>query len=461
MPALIDRLARPIVAIISAFALLANATLPARAQQAGGDSLPIIRDAEIEGLLRLYTKPIFKAAGINPGSARVYIIQDDHINAFVAGGQRIFINTGLLMQANTPNQVIGVLAHETGHIAGGHLARMGNEADQASATAIIGMLLGVAAMAGGALSKNPDAGRAGTGIMIGSQSLAQRSFLTYARSMESSADQAALKFLNETHQSAKGMLELFTKLSRELIAQIRDVDPYVLSHPMPLERIRNLETAAKASPYYNAVDPPALVLRHELMQAKLVGFIEPANVVFQRYPSANDSLPARYARAIAMFRQGDTKNAVAVIDTLIRDLPQSPYFWELKGQAILEGGDPAGAVEPLERAVKMLPNGLLQILLAQALIGTGDQAESQEALRMLRLAQKTEGQTPEVFKFMAIAYGNIGDVGRAELATARMASLLGDKKLAIAKAKSAQSRLKTGSPEWVQANDILNALDRN
>jgi len=460
MPALIDHMRR-IVAIISAFALLANATLPARAQQARGESLPIIRDAEIEGLLRLYTKPIFRAAGINPGAARVYIIQDDHINAFVAGGQRIFVNTGLLIQANTPNQVIGVLAHESGHIAGGHLARMGNEADQASVTAIVGMLLGVAAMAGGALSGNPDAGRAGTGIMIGSQSLAQRNFLTYARSMESSADQAALKFLNETHQSAKGMLELFTKLSRESIASLRDVDPYVLSHPMPLERIRNLEAAAKASPYYDAVDPPALVLRHQLMQAKLVGFIEPASVVFERYPLANDSLPARYARSIAMFRQGDTKNAVAVIDTLIRDLPQSPYFWELKGQAILEGGDPAGAVAPLERAVKMLPNGLLQILLAQALIGTGDQAQAQEALRMLRQAQKSEGQTPELFKFMSMAYANIGDVGRAELATARMASLLGDKKLAIAKAKSAQSRLKTGSPEWVQANDILNALDRD
>ncbi len=418
---------------------------------------PLIRDAEIEGLMRLYTRPIFKAAGINPGSVNVYLINDSRINAFVAGGQRIFIHTGLLIQARTPNELIGVLAHESGHIAGGHLARLGHELESASVTSIIGMLVGVAAAVGGAAAGDSNAAKAGGGIMMGSQGLAQRNVLAYQRVMEASADQAALKYLTASGQSAKGMITLFGKLANESIASLQNVDPYVMSHPMPFDRIRNLEAAAKKTPYYNKLDPPELVLRHQLMQAKLTGFLEPATVVFQRYPKTDDSLPSRYARSIAMFRKGDTKNAVPIIESLTRDLPQDPYFWELLGQALLEGGEPKKAVPPLRKAVRLLPNnGLIQILLAQALIGTGNGANAQEALKALRLAQKTEGQTPAVYKYMAIAYGQIGDVPRAELATAQAAWLTGDKQLATEKAKSAQARFKQGTPEWVQANDLLN-----
>ena len=438
--------------------------IPAEAakRQNSGPGVPLIRDAEIEGLMRLYTRPIFKAAGINPGSANVYIINDPRINAFVAGGQRIFVHTGLLMQAKTPNEVIGVLAHESGHIANGHLARLSRELQSASVTSIIGMLVGMAAMVGGGAAGNRNAAKAGSGIMAGSQSLAQRNLLAYQRDMEASADQAALRFLKATGQSAKGMLTLFSKLASESIASVRTVDPYVMSHPMPFDRIRNLEQAAEKSPYYNKADPPELVLRHQLMQAKLTGFLEPSSTVFQRYPRSDNSLPARYARSIAMFRSGDTKNAVPVIESLTQDLPKDPYFWELLGQAQLEGGSPAKAVPPLRHAVKLLPkSGLIQILLAQALIGTGSKANSQEALKMLRQAQQSEGDTPAVYKFMAMAYGQLGDVPRAELATAQAAWLVGDKDLALQKAKSAQGRFKTGTPEWVQANDILTFAGRN
>ena len=437
-----------------AFAFACGTAVPAWA--APPDPGPkIIRDAEIEGLMRLYTKPIFIAAGINPGSARVYLINDPGINAFVAGGQRIFINTGLLMQSKSPNEVIGVLAHESGHIAGGHLARLGIELDHASATAIIGMLLGAAAMVGGATSGSSEAAQAGEGVMLGSQSLAQRSVLSYQRGMESAADQAALKFLTATHQSAKGMIVLFHKLANESIATVQTVDPYVVSHPMPLERISNLEEAAKKSPYYDTPDPPQLILRHQLMQAKLMGFLEPAAKVYQRYPSSDNSLPARYARSITMFRKGDTANAVPIIEGLTRDLPQDPYFWELLGQALLEGGSPAKAVPPLKQAVKMLPNGLIQILLAQALIGTEDPANTALALKALRQAQTSEGDTPALFKMMAMAYGQQGDIPRADLATAEAAWLTGDKKLTLQKAKSAKSRLPENSPEWLRANDLL------
>ncbi len=447
---------RRFTAVLAAIALLCAGTVAADAQ-----GLPLIRDAEIEGLMRLYTRPIFKAAGINPKSVRVYIIADRRINAFVSGGQRIFIHTGLLTQAKTPNEVIGVLAHETGHIAGGHLARMGVEIERASVTSIIGMLVGIAAMAGGAAAGDGEAAKAGQGIAIGAQGLAQRNFLSYARDMESSADQAALKYLAAAGQSPKGMITLFEKLGRESIATLQNVDPYVLSHPMPFDRIRNLEQSAKKSPYLDKTDAPELVLRHQLMQAKLIGFIESAQAVIQRYPSSDQSLPARYARAIAQFRRGDIKNAMPVIDSLVADLPQDPYFWELKGQALLENGRPAEAVAPLQRAVKLLPNnGLIQILLAQALIGTETEANGREALKMLRQAQKSERDTPSLYKFMAMAYGQSGDVARAELATAEAAYLQGDVKLAIEKAQSAQDRFKTGTPEWTRANDILTFATR-
>jgi predicted Zn-dependent protease len=440
------RIFNAIIALALAFAMVA----PAYAE---GPSL--IRDAEIEGLMRLYTKPIFKVAGINPGSVKVYLINDPRINAFVAGGQRIFIHTGLLMQAKTPNEVIGVLAHETGHIAGGHLARLGIELDRASATAIIGSLLGAAAVVGGAMAGQDEAAKAGQGVMLGSQGFAQRNILSYQRAMESAADQAALKYLNATGQSSGGMLTLFNKLANNH-PSVHDVT-LRLSHPMPFDRIRNLEIEAKKSPSFDKKDPPELMLRHQLMQAKLAGFLQPPQAVFQRYPSSDTSLPARYARAIAMFRKGDLKNALPVLDGLIADLPQDPYFWELKGQALLEGGSPAKAVAPLRQANKLLPtNGLIQIMLAQALLGSESRADAEAALKALRLAKKTEPDMPQLYKFMATAYGTLGDVPRAELATAEAAWLQGDRELAAEKAKLAATMFKTGTPEWLRANDILN-----
>jgi predicted Zn-dependent protease len=437
---------------VLAFALL-QAQLTAHAQDGAPKLIP---DAEIEGLLRLYTKPIFQAAGLSPGVVQVYLINDQRINAFVAGGQRIFINTGLLTQAKTPNEVIGVLAHETGHISGGHLARMGQELDRQSTTVIIGMLLGAAAMAGGIAAGEGDAVRAGQGIMGGSGTIAQRLILNYARAMEASADQAALKFLTATGQSAAGMLTLFQKLANQSIASAQFVDPYVMSHPMPMDRIRNLEVAAKASPYFNKKDSPELMMRHRLMQAKLTGFLTP-HLVYQLYPTSDTSMPARYARAIVAFRQGDTKNALPVIDGLIADLPKNPYFWELKGQALLEGGSPSKAIAPLRQAEKLLPNnGLIKLMLAQALLGTETPENAQAALKTLRAAQKTESDVPSVYKLTAMAYGQLGDIPRAELATAESAYLQGDRKLAVEKAQRALKTFKRGSSEWIRANDILN-----
>ena len=436
--------------IISLAVVLLNSAVHA------ADGPNLIRDAEIEGLMRLYSRPVFKAAGINPDDVKVYLIADPRINAFVAGGQRIFINTGLITRSDTPNEVIGVLAHETGHIAGGHLAKMNSAMAQASSEQLIGMLVGVAAMVGGVTSGSSDAARAGQGVMMGSQGVGQRSFLSYQRGMESTADESALKYLAATGQSGKGMLTLFNMLANESLASTNKADPYLFSHPMPFDRIRTLEAKVKASPYFDKLDDPALLLRHNLAKAKLDGFMDSAQTVFQHYPSTDNSLPARYARGIAMFRRGDLKNAIPVIDSLTQELPQDPYFWELKAQAYLENSRADEGLPAIRRARSLLPsNALLMVLEAQILLGTENSGHADEALKVLRLAKKTESDMPAIYKYQGQAYALKKDYPRAELSTAKFAWLTGDKKLAIEKATRVQAYYKHGTPEWLEANDIL------
>ena len=447
-----------LTSLLCAAALLL-ATWPQQAMARGG--LRLIRDAEIEQLMRIYSTPIFRAAGLNPRSVRVHLINDHRINAFVAGGQRIFINTGLLQQAKTPNEVIGVIAHETGHIAGGHLARMGIEMNRLSTLSIISMLLAAGAMAGGAIAGSTGAVRGGRAIMMGSNSMLQRSFLAYARTQEAAADQAAARFLERTHQSGKGMLTLFRTLAQRSMASLRYADPYVMSHPMPLQRIRNLERMVKKSRWFNKKDPAWLVERHKLMQAKLTGFIGGARAVYRKYPRSNTSLPARYARAIAAFRIGDIRGAMPIIDGLIKAKPKYPYFWELKGQALLENGKPAAAIKPLKKAVALAPRiGLIRLLLAQAELDTENKAQARAALSNLRKAMPSEGSRPMLHMLMARAWGILNNYAMAELETAEYAYRSGDRDLAVTKARGALKRLKRGTPQYVRANDILRLAKR-
>ncbi len=421
----------------------------------------IIRDAEIEGLLRIYSGPIFHAAGINTRAARVVVIGDPAINAFVAGGQRIFINSGLITRSPTPNAVIGVLAHETGHIAGGHLAKMKSEIAAASTQAIIGTLFGVAAIVGGAMTGNQTAAQAGSGVILGASTAAGRNFLVYQRGMEATADESAIRYLAATHQSAKGMLDLFQVLASESIASTHGADPYAYSHPMPFDRIRSLDATAKASPYYNAVDSPALLLRHKLAQAKLIGFLEP-QLAFQKYPASDTSLPGRYARAIAYFRRGDMNNALPVIDSLTKDLPQDPYFWELKAQAYLENGKADQGLPAIVKARSLLPdNGLLQMLHAQILLGSENPAHADQAISILKAARRSEPDDPAIFRFLAQAYGLKNQIAQAELATAEYAYATGDKTLASQKATLAQKYLTRGSPDWLRAGDLVTFSAKN
>jgi predicted Zn-dependent protease len=448
------------LALLTAFAVAvvptaAVAPTPACAQSLP-QGLPVIRDAEIEQLLRDYTQPILRAAGLAQQNVQVTIINDRSFNAFVVDGRRIFINAGALIAANVPNEVIGVLAHETGHIAGGHLSRLRQQLAQAQAASIIAMLLGiggmVAASRGGASSGNPAA------AILGPQESIRRSLLSYQRSQEEQADRAGVKFLAATGQSAKGMYTTFKRLSDEILFAAHTADPYQQSHPMPAERVAALEIIAKQSPNWDRTDPPELQSRHDLMRAKLTGFLDRGDTVARRYPMSDTSLPARYARAIATYRHSDLRAAIGQIDGLIQAEPNNPYFHELKGQALLEGGKPAEAIAPLRRAIQLASHpALIQVLLAQALNASNNPRGAEEAVTLLRTALANEPESVDGYTQLAMAYGRKGDLGQADLASALAAFMRGDHGTARQLAARAKTRFPIGSPGWVKADDIISS----
>jgi predicted Zn-dependent protease len=448
------RRARRAPALAAAFAI---ACAPAAAQDSTLAGLPIVRDSEIEQLMRDYTAPILRAAGLAQQNVQVVLINERAFNAFVVDGRRIFINVGALLDAKAPNEIIGVLAHETGHIAGGHLSKLREELSRAQTASVIALLLGVGALAAGARGGgNNNLANIGAAAVQGPQEMIRRSLLSYVRAQEESADRAGVKFLNETHQSAKGMYNTFRRFADDMLLVASRTDPYVQTHPMPKERVAALEELARSSPYWDKADAPELQLRHDLMRAKLAGFLERPDSVARRYPLSDASLPARYARAIAAYRHSDVNVAIAQIDALIASQPNNAYFHELKGQALLEGAKPAEAIGPLRRAASLAPNApLIRIMLAQALIAAGDTKYSEESITLLRVAMQREPDAPEVYSQLAMAYGRKGDYAEADLASAQAALARGDVKTARELAARAKTRFPTGSPGWVKSDDIV------
>ncbi len=449
-------LAARLTALITA-AAVAWGSVPASAQDAKGP--PTLRDAEIEQLLRDYTRPILRTAGLEKQNIEITIINDRSFNAFVADGRRIFVNYGALMDSQTPNQIIGVLAHETGHLAGGHLAKLREQLAQAQTQMIIAMLLGVGAMVAGARSNsNNGASSIGAAAISAPQEVIKRNLLSYQRQQEENADKAGVKFLTATGQSAKGMYDTFKRFSDQILFAAQGSDPYLMSHPMPAERVNALEQLARSSPYWDKKDDPALQLRHDLMRAKISGFMDRPDTVARKYPSSNDTLPARYARAISTYRHGELRLALAQIDGLIREQPNNAYFYEVRGQALLEGGKPVEAIAPLRKAVQLSNNApLIEMLLGQALVASDNTAYADEAIAILRAALSREPEAPIGYTQLAMAYGRKGNYAEADLASAQAAFMRGDTKTARDLASRAKTRFTIGTPGWVKADDIVSA----
>ena len=359
---------RPILTLFC-LALLALAPLRAASAQQG-QRLSLIRDAEIESTIRTFVTPIWRAAGLNADALSIMIVQDGSLNAFVAGGQRIFLNTGLLMRTQRPNQLIGILAHETGHVSGGHLARQQEELKNLSTLQILEAILGAGALVGGATSGS-GVGRGGpTGAGSTPVPGSLLAFLRYTQTQESSADQAAITFLERSHQSPKGTVEFLQILERQERLAISRRDPYLTTHPLTPDRITAFEQAVANSPYTNTPDSPRNIELHQRMVAKLLGFTSPDSAM-QRYTEGDRAVPARYARAIALYRKGSLGSALLTIDGLLKEAPNDPYFHELRGQMLFENGRAAESIASYRRAVQLLPGiGIIKIDFARALLET-------------------------------------------------------------------------------------------
>lgn len=444
---------KPIFRTIAAFLALASVLLPPAGFAA--QRLSFIRDTETENTIRAYATPIFTAAGLNPSDVRIFLVNDNQLNAFVAGGQNLFINTGLIMTTANANQVIGVIAHEAGHIAGGHLARVHDALRKATAEQIIAMVLGAAAAIA---SGRPDLG---TAVGSGGTNIAQRGFLAYTRTQEGSADAAGMKYLDATGQSARGLMDFMETLSgQELLSPSRQ-DPYLRTHPLTSDRISALQAHVARSPYSDVPVKPELQEEHLRIVAKLRGFLEAPSVVLRRYPASDTSVPARYARTVAHFRSGDLERALTEIDSLIAEYPDDPYFYELKGEMLFERGRPAEALEPYQTAAKLLPQApLIRVELARVQLSLNDPQLLETAIENLRAAVAFERDRAFAWRQLAIAYGRNGQMGESSLALAEEAMLTGKKPEARFHAGKAETLLPTGSPGWIQAQDILQQVNR-
>jgi predicted Zn-dependent protease len=425
--------------------------------ESGGTELGRIRDAEIEGYLSTWATPVWRAAGLDPQQVDIVIVNDKQINAFVAGGLNIFIYAGLLMQSDSANQVIGVMAHETGHIAGGHLARMDDAIQNAQIIQILGMILGAAAVAA---SRGQAAGAGMAGMSAGTD-IAVKNFLSFSRTQERSADQAGVTFLEQSGQSSRGLLEFMQKLENQEFLAAAHQDPYLRTHPLTQDRIDFITHFNETSKYANAPPRPGYVEEHARMRGKLIGFLWPISRVFQRYKDTDNSVEARYARSVAYHRESRDDLALKLVDSLIAEHPDDPFYNELKGQFLFEAGKVKDAIGPYEKANTGLPhNGLLETELAQVLVETGDQRYNDQALAALNEAVTREKDDPLTWRMLAIVYGRQGKEGETALALAEQFYADGHYKQARAEAKRAQQLLAYGSPGGVRAQDIEQAADK-
>jgi predicted Zn-dependent protease len=445
-----SRMNSPLSRIVRAtmLALLMALALVRPAAAAAEDGPSVLRDTETEQLFRDLSRPLIEAANLDPQSVKVVLISDPEINAFVSGSQNVYVNSGLILAADNVNQLQGVVAHELGHVAGGHSIRMAEGEKEATGITLATMVLGAIALAAGA-------GDAGMGLMMMGQRAAMGRFLAFTRAQETTADIAGAQYLSKAGVSGKGSLEFFKKLqNQEYRLAIYATDSYDRTHPLSSERIAMLEGLYKKDPAWNRPIDPALESRFERVKAKLAGFINPKQAI-QKYPETDQSVPAHYARAYAYHLGAYPDKALAEADALLKTNPHDPYFLELKGQILLESGRPEEAIAPLREATERSGDSpLIASMLGHALISTEKQQYFPEAKRLLKEAVNRDNQNPFAWYQLGIIYDREGDQARAALATAERNNLEGNPKLALASAEMALKGIPAGTPDYLRAQDI-------
>ena len=429
---------------LALFALLLLGTRPVLAQS-------VLRDAETEALLQDMMAPLSEAAGLQPDAVQVVLLNDPSINAFVAGGQRIYIHSGLIGAAETANEVQGVLAHELGHIQGGHIVRFSEGVSVATHISILSMLVGVAAALAGA-------GSAAMGAMMLGQQAAMGSFLSFSRAQEASADAAGVQYLSEAGITGKGSLTFFGRLQnlefRYGYSQDDDAG-FSRTHPLSGDRISRLQADYQADPAWDTPPDPDQQRRFERVKAKLYGYLAKPADTLAHYPTYLTDAPARYARAYAYHKDARMDLALAETDALIASDPDDPYFLELKGQVLLESGRPADALPVLREATRLTNNnGLIAGTFGHALIATEDSGNLPEAEQVLRAAVGRDRENPFAWYQLGVVYGQQGDIPRAQLASAEQLVMSGQPSAALQNAEAAERSLPEGSADWLRAQDV-------
>ena len=423
---------------VAAVALVAQ---PAMAQQ-------ILRDAETEAFMADMSGPLVSAAGMEPRNVQVLVLNDPEINAFVAGGQYVWVHSGLIAAADNVNQLQGVVAHELGHIEGGHIIRSSEGMKAATGITLLSLVLGAAAIAAGGAE-------AGMGILGMGQQAAMGKFLAFSRAQESSADLAGARYLSKAGLSGKGSLEFFKKLqNQEYRLAIPQEDSYGRTHPLSGERINVLREVYTVDPSWDKPIEPKLEARFERIKAKLVGFVSEPTQTLIKYPESDQSLPAHYARAYAWHKSAYPDKAIAEVNALLAAQPHDPYFLELKGQVLLESGKPADAIPPLREAVQLTQQPLIATMLGHALIATEDDRNFAEAEQVLRTAVARDRENPFAWYQLGVVYERRGDTPRAALATAERYALMGQDQRALRSADAAMQALRPGTVDYLRAQDI-------
>ena len=433
-------------ALSAALVFTGLGTAPAYAQ-----GISLLRDTETEDMLKSYEAPLSRAAGLDPQAVHMYLVGDPEVNAFAAEGQNIFIMSGIILYCKNPNELIGVMAHETGHIAAGHISRTGVGMEHAMIPMLLSMVLGAAAMAMGA-------GDAGMVIMSAGSAIAQAQMAAFTRVQESTADQIALKLLNTTHQSPMGIYTTFERFAIEQAQSAYKIDKYAVDHPVGQDRLADIEVGVNSSPWRDIKDPPQVTHTFEMVQAKLAGFTLPVQQALDRYPETNTSEPARYARAMIYMRKPELAKALSTTNSLIQDEPGNPFFYEVLGQIYVTMAKPQLAIPAYQKAVDLRPNApQLRLGLAVAQLATEDVRLANAALQNLKAASLMENDDVFTWYETAQAYSLLKNEPMANLATAEAYYNSGAMRQAGVFAIRARRGLDQGGPDWQRANDIVGA----